>query len=509
MIGQPDKVRRGVVRILRCIRIIDPDLQTGYFGRMLKRILTAALLLLLVGCGGRRIMVPEEGVPLDQRARTVTEKPLAPIDLSTWNRESVIISPDLEHVAWRSGGWFADQYRQWVTLDGTASSKYRAIYDPLLFSSDGSHFAYVATLDDSDFVVLDGVAQARFSFVSAGSVCFSADGARLAYFASNGDQIFAVIDGYREGPYTDVDPTSLHFSPDGRHVGYVARAGQATYVVVDGVRSSPSAFFNPGDPVFSPDSKRLAWCASDSTQTNVFIDHTAVGRFEAAHPSAIVFSPDSKRWLGAVQTDGMWSVLIDGVPEGTYDDLANLQFSPDSKRTAWFARLGDETFPVIDGARQRTPYAVGDTLVFSPNSRRVAHSALSEQAALVVADGEAGPFYQGIVTNSLVFSPDSRRLAYAAGNGRDQFVVVDGREQPAFEQIAFGPVFSPDSRHIAYVALRDNLAHIVIDQTVARLDRSLWLINGGRLFFSSPTAVRYIAEADGTFYQVTERLISP
>ena len=476
---------------------------------MLKRILTATLLLFLVGCGGPKIMVPEEVQPFEQVVRSLTEVPLAPINLSTWIRESVLISSDLDHVAWRSGGWFDDQYRQWVTLDGTASPKYRAVYDPMLFSSDGSHFAYVATVKDSDFVVLDGVPQARHSFVSAGSLCFSLDGSRLAYFASNNESIYAVVDGVREGPYTDVVPNSLHFSPDGSRIGYVARVDAVSYVVVDGARSEPSVAFGPGDPVFSPDSKRLAWRASDSARATIFIDREAHGQFRAAHSSPIVFSPDSKRWLGVMRAGNKWEVQVDGVAMGTYDDVANMHFSPDSKRTAWFALNGEETFAVIDGNRQQTPYAVGDTLLFSPNSRRVAHSALSDRAALVIADGEAGPPYEGIVGNSLVFSPDSRRLAYAAGDGQQQFVVVDGLQQPAFDQVAFGPVFSPDSRHIAYVAIRDNLAQIVVDNNSRPSDKSLWLIGGGHLFFPSASTVRYLAESNGTFYQITEHIPAP
>jgi hypothetical protein len=54
------------------------------------------------------------------------------------------------------------------------------------------------------------------------------------------------------------------------------------------------------------------------------------------------------------------------------------------------------------------------------------------------------------VHGSVVFSPNSSRVAYAAERQGKFLMVVDGKEGRLFDDI-YNPVFSPDSRHVAYV----------------------------------------------------------
>src|SRR5262249_50965740 len=97
--------------------------------------------------------------------------------------------------------------------------------------------------------------------------------------------------------------------------------------------------------------------------------------------------------------------------------------------------------------------------VFSPDGARLAYiatRAVAQEAfhwlgvatpvkQFVVADGAEGEKYHRIVQGSLVFSPDSRRLAYAAEKAGTFVVVVDGKEGDEFGDI-YNPVFSPDSQ---------------------------------------------------------------
>jgi len=46
----------------------------------------------------------------------------------------------------------------------------------------------------------------------------------------------------------------------------------------------------------------------------------------------------------------------------------------------------------------------------------------------VVINGEEGEKYDGIEIWSLIFSPDSQRIAYVAKKGENWFVVIDGKE---------------------------------------------------------------------------------
>ena len=72
---------------------------------------------------------------------------------------------------------------------------------------------------------------------------------------------------------------------------------------------------------------------------------------------------------------------------------------------------------------------------------------------LVVVDGVEGKEYDGIGKGTLVFSPDSKRVAYEAQRGGKWLVVVDGVEGKEYDGIVEGTlVFSPDSKRVAYVS---------------------------------------------------------
>jgi len=71
---------------------------------------------------------------------------------------------------------------------------------------------------------------------------------------------------------------------------------------------------------------------------------------------------------------------------------------------------------------------VGQGLIFSPSSQRLAYVASHDKQQLVVIDGQENKAYTSIVGHSLRFSPDSQRVAYAVHHDEQSFVVVDGQE---------------------------------------------------------------------------------
>jgi WD40 repeat protein len=98
---------------------------------------------------------------------------------------------------------------------------------------------------------------------------------------------------------------------------------------------------------------------------------------------------------------------------------------------------------------------IADSVVVSPDNRRVAYLNHVGWKSHVIVNGQKGKDYDGFVPGSITFSPDSQRLAYIAAD-RDTgkgFVVVDGKEWRPYDGFADGSlVFSPDSKRLAAVA---------------------------------------------------------
>ena len=79
----------------------------------------------------------------------------------------------------------------------------------------------------------------------------------------------------------------------------------------------------------------------------------------------------------------------------------------------------------------------------------------------VVADGKAGPEYEGV--GPPYFSVDGKRLAYGATKGPcEKLVVVDGKEGAVYFMILGGNWFSPDGKRVAYMAFKNDFKKSVV-----------------------------------------------
>ncbi|MCY2955086.1 MAG: hypothetical protein NTU53_24425 [Planctomycetota bacterium] len=73
----------------------------------------------------------------------------------------------------------------------------------------------------------------------------------------------------------------------------------------------------------------------------------------------------------------------------------------------------------------------------------------------MVADGQAGPEYNGIGEIAPIFSPDRKRVAYVAEKTKNWFAVVDVQAGPAYDgMIPCGPAFHPNGV-LEYLAVKD------------------------------------------------------
>ncbi len=157
----------------------------------------------------------------------------------------------------------------------------------------------------------------------------------------------------------------------------------------------------------------------------------------------------------------------------------SLVVSPNGRRVAYVARAGARAFVVVDGKEEKHYSAVGKeipyvtaegpevlhvgTPKFSPDSRRVAYVAREGKKWFVVVNGNEENPYDDVGGLTLIFSPDSRRVAYAASVAGKQFVVVDGeKKEKPYEWIG-ALLFSPDSRRVAYRAGVGGRQVVVVD----------------------------------------------
>jgi hypothetical protein len=126
--------------------------------------------------------------------------------------------------------------RFFVVHAGTEGVAFDDVRAPV-WSSDGTHWAYVGQLGARQTLVLDGVEGARER--SFGDVVFAPGGARLAYAARRGPNVAVVVDG-KAHVFDIVLDGTLAFDARGRHWGCIAgsRAQRRFDVVVDGVPTS-------------------------------------------------------------------------------------------------------------------------------------------------------------------------------------------------------------------------------------------------------------------------------
>jgi hypothetical protein len=201
----------------------------------------------------------------------------------------------------------------------------------------------------------------------------------------------------------------------------------------------------------------------------------SLGRTDNLTPSLPVVSPDQRHQMYVARGIDKARVVLDGISgkEG-YDAITSrLLFSPDSKRTAFTALRGGKSVAVVDGAEG--PEADEATeLQFSADGKRVGYILAWNQPGSAtkvyraVTDGTMGqPYYQ---ISELAFSPVSKHVAYRALRGTplnpqiDCVVVLDGKEWKNYSRIPPGTLrFSPASNLPAFIAWRGRAPLVVLD----------------------------------------------
>jgi len=162
--------------------------------------------------------------------------------------------------------------------------------------------------------------------------------------------------------------------------------------------------------------------------------------------------------------------------------------SPDNRRVAYLTQAGDKHCVVVDGQVGKQYDGIVH-LTFSPNSQWTAYTARLGDKHFVVVDGQEGRQY---AIGEPIFSPDSQRVAYVAGVSNKQFVVADGKEGKQYDEIWLPPIFSPDSKQLAYAVRVGDSQFVVVDGKEGKQYDNI-LGEGGKIIFDSSDSLHYLA----------------
>lgn len=330
-------------------------------------------------------------------------------------------------------------------------------------SPKGQHLAAVVLRGSRQVMVHDGVDGPRFDEIlvvpgisgAGGKVVWSEDGSRYAYFGRVGQEYVVLVDGKEaaRGPWS-VDLASqglspvyqLGFAPGDKHwylVVHTKTSGRDNYqLVIDG---KPGPMTQGDIPIaWSPDGAHHAYVAtifpiSAPRQSQLLIVDGKPAPYQAGEPQ---FTADGLHlFTKRMVAGGATEILADGAPFIRTAGDVRLHIAPSGPGV-----LGVVTLPFQNSVR---------TAFLTLGNRRVAgsdcqggingvylstdakHWAIRCQAGpsayWVMADGKKGQEYAGGLSN-VVFTADGRPVYQANTNGKN-FLIIGDQESDGYETI--------------------------------------------------------------------------
>ena len=481
-----------------------------------------------------RVSKPETQKRVSSK-RKATEKSLGEYDLAKYNakKPTLWISPDGRRVAYLT--------EKGIVIDGEAKEyDYGVVPESFAFSPDSKRTAYAAHVkrpksDTNYILVLDGVeAEQAYHHIGPGPV-FSPDSKHVVFF---GDRFtakdyedFVVIDG-KEGPPQKGFAWEMAFTPDSKklvygvdvagrdraimrvqtidgseepvdstfgpatlirnffygpagQLGYIGYGGEKQFLIVYDGKEDPNRFREilPRNVVVSGDGKHIAYVAESGVFQYVVVkDGKPTDTLKGIADRSLAISPDGSRVGFATKDFGKFKAVIDGQESKAYRGVLGIVFSPDSQRVAYTA-VADKWVAVIDGKKSPGYDGLG-TPAFSPDSKSVAMGAKLGNREFILLNGIAQKGYEK--TGGPRFGPDGR-LVYVAKTGGKWLVVDAGKEQKAYDSVVDYFYFSADGSHLATVAFDGDQEMVVVDGLEGNRYDMILTIAGGEIHFDAAT----------------------
>ncbi|MDT5271890.1 MAG: hypothetical protein QOH49_4076 [Acidobacteriota bacterium] len=315
-------------------------------------------------------------------------------------------------------------------------------------AGDGQVVTFEGKRGEKQIAVIDGGVGKPYDYV--GEIYVSPGGAHTLYAARRGDDdAFVVFDG-KEGPkYSNAEIEGFDakpFSPDGRHYAYTASRevsadSQKFFVVADGKEGKLYDYVT--GVTYTPDGAHLLYIAYDRARGKSFLvrDGEEVASYDnLPDTSGIRFAPDGKRMYFRLRKEegGKDGVVVDGRAY-YYDDIKDVEFTPDNRHSIFKAQRGRGWVMVVDGSESE---------LYEPDGER----------------GEVGWSRDG----RLALSREGGRVAYVGRKGGKEFVVLDGATASAVYDAVANLNFTPDGRHVVYTARRAGKSLVVVDGVEGR-----------------------------------------
>lgn len=183
---------------------------------------------------------------------------------------------------------------------------------------------------------------------SIDGLVFSQDGRKLFYHATRGERTTADHSIFHRNFFGVNDYETELLNKQGSSPFSINTDGQFVYIAYD---DAGNDFLTIGEKEFQLD-------------------------YNYSLVTAIVLSPDGKRNAFGVQNHISLPdsyMIVDGQKERTYTNLGSPVFSPDSQKVAYFAKLDNKQFIVIDGKEKEVSGTAYTAPVFSSDSKMVGY----------------------------------------------------------------------------------------------------------------------------------------